>query len=147
MPTTVARALSVLAVFGCAASASAQMPSGIVGGTDLLQESRRPVTGTAGSSERQVQTRTRSVGEGVGSVNNVSGSLSGAASPVPAHMPDSAATAGTSAPSTATPASSVAVEPGVPIRVRRPGVAPGEAVRSRTPSGPGAPIVLRNASR
>lgn len=144
------RALALISAVGVAAPAWAQMPSGIVGGTNLLQESSRPVTGTAGSSERQVATRTRSVNEGVGSVNAVSGSLSGAASPVPAAT---AATAAGGAPVGAS-AAAVPVEPGAPIRVRRSSPVAGEAIRATAPaqpaerpSGPGAPIIIAAAPR
>lgn len=137
------RALFVFAAV-LAAPAWAQMPAAVVGGTNLMQAAGQPAgasASTVGSSERQAQTRTRSVGEGTISLGAVSASPGGAAPQEATGGPQGINAVMPGAPSAG------ADHPGEPIRIRRAAHAPGEAIRATAPAqpaahptGPGAPI-------
>lgn len=127
---TVARALAVLAALAAAGATpvAAQMPDGIVGGTNLIEAARTPIpVGVPSSSDRTTAPETRAMGgAGTISLGAISASPGGVV-PAP-EAPDGVVAAAVPA---ADPAAALA-EPGAPIRVRHPIRVPGEPVRATT---------------
>ncbi len=150
---TVTRALAVLAAVGTAVAApvAAQMPNGIVGGTNLIEAAQTPIpVGVPSSTDRATAPETRAMGgAGTISLGAVSASPGGEVPPREAGAPVIAAAPAASA-------SAPLTEPGAPIRVRRTQIVAGEAVRATTGTaespggrllGPGAAIVISGDGR